>query len=136
MWRAGCMFGDRHQRRVYDMCTMYVHGRVAPGKCRGGEEGGEGGKVYRAGARAVGRVTSVIEAYAVYVQCTCVEVSLPGSVGAARKAARGGRSYRADKCGARAVGSVTSVSEADAICVQCTYTEGSFPGSLRGPAKP
>jgi len=30
-WRTGCRFGDRRQRSVYDVCTMYVHGRVAPG---------------------------------------------------------------------------------------------------------
>jgi len=115
---------------------MYVRGRVAPRKCRGSEEGGEGRKVYRAGAWAVGQATSVSGAQIVYVQCTYMEESLPGSVGAARKTARGGGSYRADKCSVRAVGSVTSISEADAICVQCTYMEESSPGSLHSPAKP
>jgi len=49
------------------VCTVYVRGRVAPGKCRGSEEGGEGGKVYRAGAWAVGQTTSVSRAYIVCV---------------------------------------------------------------------
>jgi len=60
---------------------MYVHGRVAPRKWRGSKEGGDAGKVYRAGARAVGRATSVSGAQIVCVQCTYMEESLPGSVG-------------------------------------------------------
>jgi len=74
------------------MCTMYVRGKVAPGKCRGSEEGGEGRKVYRAAAWAVGQATSVSGAQMVYVRCMYMEESLLGSVGAARKAARGGGS--------------------------------------------
>jgi len=63
------------------VCRVYVHGRVAPGECRGSEEGSEGGKVYRAGAWAVGQATSVSGAQIVCVECTYMEVSLPGSVG-------------------------------------------------------
>ena len=53
-----------------------------------------GGTSYKAGKcsmRAVGCGTSVGEAYAVYLQSTYMELSLPGSVGAARKVARGGK---------------------------------------------
>ena len=34
MWRVGCRFGDKHQQSAYSVCTVYVHGRAAPGKCR------------------------------------------------------------------------------------------------------
>jgi len=53
-----------------------------------------GGTSYKAGKCsmwAVGCGTSVGEAYAVYLQSTYMELSLPGSVGAARKVARGGK---------------------------------------------
>jgi len=63
------------------MCTVHVHWRVAPVKCRGSEKGGNGGRSYRAGARAVGRATSVSEAYTVCVQCTYMGGPLPGSEG-------------------------------------------------------
>ena len=63
------------------MCTVYVHVRVAPEKCRGSEEGGEGRTVYRAGAQAVGQATSVSGAHIVCVQCTYMDDSLQGSVG-------------------------------------------------------
>jgi hypothetical protein len=56
-----------------------------------------------------------------------MEVSLPGSVGAARKAVGRGKVYKADKHGAWAVGRATSVSEAYTVCVQCTYVGGSLP---------
>ena len=55
----------------------------------------EGGTPYKAdkcSARAVGCGTSVSEVHAVCVQCTYMEMSLPGSVGAARRAVKGGRS--------------------------------------------
>jgi len=55
-----------------------------------------------------------------------MEVSLPGSVGAARKVVGQGKVYRADKHGARAVGRATSISEAYTVCVQCTYIGGSL----------
>ena len=77
----GCRSGDKRQQSAYSVCIVYVHVRVAPGKCRGSEEGGEGRTVYRAGAQAVGQVTSVSGMHIVCVQCTYMEVSLPGSVG-------------------------------------------------------
>jgi len=86
---VGCRSGDKCQRSICSLCTMYVRRRVAPGKCRGSEEGSEGRKVYRAGAWAVGQATSVSGAQIVCVECTYMEVSLPGSVGAARKATGG-----------------------------------------------
>jgi len=54
-------------------------------------EHGGGGTSYKAGKcsmRAVGCRTSVSEVYAIYLQSTYMELSLPGSVGAARKVAR------------------------------------------------
>jgi len=54
-WGVGCRSGNKRQRSAHSVCRVYVHGRVAPGGCRGSEEGGEGGKVYRARARAVGQ---------------------------------------------------------------------------------
>jgi len=90
-WGAGCRSGDKRQRNAYSMCTMYVHGRLAPGECRAVRKA-VGGKVYSAGVWAVDRATSVSGAFAVCVQCTYVEKSLPGSVGAARRAARGRKS--------------------------------------------
>jgi len=86
---VGCRSGDKRQRSICSLCTTYVRGRVGPGKCRGSEEGSEGRKVYRAGAWAVGQATSVSGAQMVCVECTYMEESLPGSVGAARKAVRG-----------------------------------------------
>jgi len=65
------------------MCRVYVHGRVAPGECRGSEEGSKGGRSYRAnkcGARAVGSVTSTSEVDAICVQCMYMEESSPGSL--------------------------------------------------------
>ena len=59
---------------------MYVHGRVAPRKWRGSDEGGEGERSYRAeksDARAVGLETGVSEAYTTCVQCTYMEELLP-----------------------------------------------------------
>jgi len=57
------------------VCVVYVHGRAAPGKCRGSEEGSEGRTVYRAGAQAVGQVTSVSGTHIVCVQCTYMDDS-------------------------------------------------------------
>jgi len=80
-WGVGCRSGNKRQRSAHRVCRVYVHGRVAPGGCRGSEEGGEGGKVSRAGAWAVGQATSVSGAHIVCVECTYVEESLPGSIG-------------------------------------------------------
>jgi len=55
MRRAGCRLQDKCQQSTCSVCTMYVHGIVASEKCRASEEGGDAGKVYRAGARAVGQ---------------------------------------------------------------------------------
>ena len=52
------------------------------------EEGRTSYRADKSGARAVGCATSVSEVHAVCVQCTYMEVSLPGSVGAARKAVK------------------------------------------------
>jgi len=52
------------------------------------EEGGTSYRADKSGAQAVGCTTSVSEAHAVCVQCTYMEVLLPGSVGAARKAVK------------------------------------------------
>ena len=63
------------------MCRVYVHGKLAPRKCRAARKVVRGGKVYRAGAWAVGQATGVSGAQIVCVECTYMEVSLPGSVG-------------------------------------------------------
>ena len=58
------------------MCTVYIHGRVATGECRGSEEGSEGGRSYGAdkcGAQAIGSMTSVSEVHRVCIQCTYME---------------------------------------------------------------
>ena len=57
---------------------------------QGGCRGGTSYKAGKCSMRTVGCGTSVGKAYAVYLQSTYMELSLPGNVGAARKVARGG----------------------------------------------
>ena len=86
----------KHIRSVYTVRTW--EGRSQ--EVRGSEEGGEGGKVYRAGVWAVGQATSVSGAHIVCVQCTYVEDSLPGSIGQ-RGRQRGGEGLQSWGAGCR-----------------------------------
>jgi len=91
MRRTGCRFGDKRQRSAYNVCTVYVHGRVASGKCRAARKAvrGEGlqswGVGYRSGDKCQWSAYSVCR---VYVRGRVA----PGKYRAARKAVRGGRS--------------------------------------------
>ena len=44
MRRAGCRFGDKRQRSAHGVCTVYVHGKAAPGKCRAARKAVRGGR--------------------------------------------------------------------------------------------
>jgi len=40
----GCRSGDKHQRSASSVCTVYIHGRVAPRKCRAARKAVRGGR--------------------------------------------------------------------------------------------
>ena len=78
----GCRSGNKRQRCAYGVCRVYIHGSVAPRKCRAARKAVRGERSYRAdkcGVWAVGSVTSISEADAICVQCMYMEESSPGS---------------------------------------------------------
>ena len=40
----GCRSGDERQRNACGVCTVYVHGRLAPGECKAARKAVKGGR--------------------------------------------------------------------------------------------
>jgi len=90
MRHAGCRFGDKRQRSTYSVYIVYVHGKVAPGKCRAARKAvrGECLQSWGVGCRSGDkRQWSAYSACTVYVRGRVA----PRKCRAARKAVRGGR---------------------------------------------